>query len=205
MLKQKTNYKSRNDYKKGFTFIEVIIIFTIVFIMTAVVMSMSYKDRAKKVVDTTAREIVSSIRETQNNALTGKQKGNLQLPCDFSYNINPNAYSMTASMRSIDGDCGEKEIFVPATPLPEGVKMTAQAQGEGDSKWYDVSAITFDVPYGGVSFAVGDKTNDEYKGAEIVIEKNDKKYYICVHSIGLIEELGRLDIDGDEHACNFGS
>ncbi|GBE17245.1 hypothetical protein BMS3Abin15_01084 [bacterium BMS3Abin15] len=62
-----------NSKKKGFTFIEIVIIVVIIGIMTSVVLVSVGGNKSSKVVEIAAREIAGSIREAQNNALNGKQ------------------------------------------------------------------------------------------------------------------------------------
>ncbi len=200
--------------KKGFTFIEVIIIFTIIFIMTAVMMSMSYKERASKEITTVAHEVVASIREAQNNALTGKQRGNDQLPCAFKFGlVNLNSatpprytgYQMFHSARDLDGTCpvddatGVSTSFFNANKLPGGMTIFARGKDTNNVETKK-DHIIFKVPYGGFIIKDNGSDNEAYVGSDIIIEKGDKRYHICVHSTGLIEELGFKDA---EFACPF--
>ena len=179
-------------FKKGFTFLEVIIIVAIVFVMTAVMLSMSYKDRDKKEISSVARHVVASIRETQNNALTGKQKENDKLPCAFRLEFTGNSYQMKYQSREIDGDCedGYNNFFDPIILPP---KASFEIYIYGGSGWEGplsgARTIDFDVPYGLVTIDGG----SGYKGMEIDIVENGKRYVICVHSTGLVEELGIKD------------
>ena len=208
--------KNTNIYmnKKGFTFIEVIIIFTIIFIMTAVLMSSSYGERTTKEITTVASEVVASLRETQNNSLTGKQKANSKLPCAFKFGLvgsdgnslaKYNAYQMFYSGRILDEGCppddntGVNTPFFDAIKLPVSMKIWATAI-DTNSNTLRKDHIIFKVPYG--TFVIKDDSSDteEYNGIDIVIEKKSKKYHICVHETGLIEELGFNDADS---ACVF--
>lgn len=176
-------------YKKGFTFIEVIIIFTIVFIMTAILLSTSYKDRYRKELQAAAREVTASIREAQNNALTGKQKGSGTMPCAFQFYMNSNSYQIKHETRDLDSpNCnGGFNAFFDSVPLPNGVTMSATAFNPADpTHLYPANTIEFDVPYGKIT-ANGDP---KYSGIEIVLKKNNKYYHICLHTTGLIEDMG---------------
>jgi type II secretory pathway pseudopilin PulG len=202
--------------KKGFTFIEVITIMTIIFIMTAVMMTASYKGRDKKEIQAVAREVVASIRETQNNALTGKQKDNDKLSCAFKWAIvrpdsddKYHAYQMFYSSRSLDeAGCPADDknsvstAFQDAISLPKGVTIGTVAYNSGVPEDVFRDHIIFLVPYG--KFVVddgGEASSDvKYDGVDIRIEKDDKKYHICVHSTGLIEEIGYNE---DDFACEF--
>ncbi len=194
--------------KKGFTFIEVIIIFTIIFIMTSVLLGTSYKDRPKKEIETVAREVAATIRETQNNALTGKQKENDYMPCAFKFKIWHTSYEMFRSVRGIDTSCPlDDDIhitkpFLKPVQLPEGVQINSTTERYDATKSYTEDNIIFLVPYG--DFIVTQRNNNETdaKGIDVRIERNDgsEKYHICVHATGLIEEIGFND---DDFACSF--
>ena len=83
--------------------------------------------------------------------------------------------------------------------LPLDITVSAVAEpftGANDT----VQDVDFRVPYGDVSIG-GDST--QYGGVDFKIEKDDKYYHICVHSIGLVEELGFHDND-DDLVCEFG-
>jgi len=187
--------------KKGFTFIEMIIVITIIFIMTAVLMDLSFRDRAKKDVETSGRELTAAIRETQNNSLTGKQySGNDRLPCAFRFVVGEHTYTMQYQTRDIDGECAGWDTF-HTVKLPEGLTLSAYAYNPDQSTdWTSVDQITFDVPYGRVTIGDGGE-GAGYKGVEISLKKGDKRYVVCVHAIGLIEELGLQS--GEEHVCVF--
>jgi hypothetical protein len=62
--------------------------------------------------------------------------------------------------------------------------------------------IVFVVPYGRYVDPKSDPKAyvNPSKGTEVVISKDDKKYHICVHAIGLIEEIG---FNEEDHACAF--
>jgi len=189
--------------KKGFTFIEVIIIFTIIFIMTAVLMSTSYKGRATKELQATAREVTASIREAQNNALTGKNKGMNTLPCAFQFVIGGSSYQIMHETRDIDGDCrGSFDPFFDNVPLPKNTTMSARASDSKRSTgsgYADINVINFEVPYGKIIMPTSDGLPND--GTEIILVQDDKHYHLCVHSTGLIEDYG---ITGDAtEVCIF--
>ena len=179
-------------FKKGFTFLEVIIVVAIIFIMTAIMLSMAYGGRDKKEISSIARHVIASVRETQNNALTGKQKENDKLPCAFRLEFTGNSYQVKYQSRGIDEDCasGWSNFFDPIN-LPS--KANFEIYIYGGSGWEGplsgARTIDFDVPYGLVTID-GDSN---YKGMEIDIVENGKRYVICVHSTGLVEELGIKD------------
>ncbi len=69
--------------KKGFSFLEVIVVVSIILIMTSLVFIVSFKERNRKKVQAVSRETIAAIRESQNYSLTGKYRRNEGLPCAF--------------------------------------------------------------------------------------------------------------------------
>ena len=85
--------------------------------------------------------------------------------------------------------------------MPRNVSISAKAKNY-DKEINPSHNVNFRVPYGDVNIGGGAKLN---AGFELKVEKDDRAYYICVHSTGLIEELGFLkDIGEDDLACDFG-
>jgi type II secretory pathway pseudopilin PulG len=191
--------------KKGFTMIELIIIFTIVFIMTAILMSMSYKDRERKELQAVAREVTASIREAQNYSLTGKQTGTDTMPCAFQIALNKGSYQINHSTRALDAEnCNGatfKSFFANGlVELSNGVtieEIVAIDPSAPTAKPDIVNTIEFDVPYGKITI----NNDSKYSGAEIVLNKNDKYYHLCLHSTGLIEDKGITTSKG--YICVF--
>jgi type II secretory pathway pseudopilin PulG len=190
--------------KKGFTMIELIIIFTIVFIMTAILISMSYKDRERKELQAVAREVTASIREAQNYSLTGKQTGSGTMPCAFQIALNNGSYQINHATRKLDDQScsgGFSKFFASgAVELPLNVQMSVGAydpdrSGGIQTHWKEITNIDFDVPYGKITIGNDSKNT----GAEIVLDKNDKYYHICLHTTGLIEDKGIND--SDDYIC----
>ncbi len=169
--------------------------------MTAVLMSASYKDRAKKELQATAREVTASIREAQNNALTGKQKGTLTMPCAFQFQMNSGSYQIMQTVRKLDeADCSNaitKSFFNPVS-LPLNIEMETRAfDPNATSAINNGDIIDFDVPYGKITIG----GNSSYTGDEVILSKNNKFYHLCVHSTGLIEDHGITD--SADRVCPF--
>lgn len=191
--------------KKGFTFIEVIIIFTIIFIMTAVLLSTSYKDRYKKELQAAAREVTASIRETQNYALTGKQKGSGTMPCTFQFAVGGNTYQINHKVRNLDDpncDSASFEPFFDSVKLPLDVQLSALVYDHNASRngnqWDSASTIEFEVPYGKITV----DGSEDYDGIEVKLDRSGKYYYLCLYPTGMIEDLGLLE-DDDGEVCPF--
>jgi prepilin-type N-terminal cleavage/methylation domain-containing protein len=171
--------------QRGFSFLEMIIVIAIITIMTMVMFVVSFKDRATKEIETVAREVTAAIRETQNNALTGRQQGSDNLPCAFAFVLSGNSgYKVRGSYRQLESPCVPDEEFdnygeVLLSHNVANDKIQIAATSE---------FIVFTVPYG--KYIDQDTPNSD--GTEIVVSKDgdNRMYHICVHSTGLIEELG---------------
>jgi hypothetical protein len=173
--------------------------------MTAILISMSYKDRERKDIQAVAREVIASIREAQNYSLTGKQTGTGTMPCAFQIELKDDSYQINHSTRLLDDpNCGgafSKFFANGNVKLPLNVRMNVGAYNpdrpNGNPKhWEEITNIDFDVPYGKIT--IGDDA-DNNVGAEIILSKNDKHYHICLHTTGLIEDKGIND--SDDYIC----
>jgi hypothetical protein len=173
--------------------------------MTAILISMSYKDRERKELQAVAREVTASIREAQNYSLTGKQTGTGTMPCAFQIALNKGSYQINHSTRKLDAENCNGATFESFfangnVKLPLNVRMNVGAydpdwSGGNPTHWKQITNIDFDVPYGKITIGNDSKNT----GAEIVLDKNDKYYHICLHTTGLIEDKGIND--SDDYIC----
>lgn len=188
-------------YKKGFSFLEMIIIIAIIGIMTSVMLVISLKERTGKELEAVGREVTSAIREAQNNALTGKQQDNSKLPCAFLFETDGMTYHMKGSYRDVGAPCGsDYSLTSYATELNASTLDAEMTLTGTDSEGRISSYVGFIVPYGEY-FDAGISETNPSQGTQFVLEKDGEKYYICVHSTGLIEELGFLE--GSGTLCSF--
>lgn len=198
--------------KKGFSFLEVIIVVAIIVIMTMVMFVISFKDRSKKELEAVGREVAAAIRETQNNALTGRQQDNDNLPCSFAFETYDDGkkYRIVGTQRELGEDCptdtviGKYDhVFLEEDVSAQGMHITGEDSERRSSKY-----VIFSVPYGkyyddGSYDDLGTVNGELSTGTDFVITKdNDEthKFHVCVYSTGLIEELGFND---DPVACPF--
>ncbi len=191
--------------KKGFSLLEMIIIVAIIVIMTMVMFVISFKDRSTKELEAVGREVAAAIREAQNNALTGRQRGNDQLPCSFAFQITDGGggYSIRGTQRPSDDVCPDDEeiSFYNNIFLQENLSENDTHIAGTDSNGNASSHVIFTVPYGKY-YDSGTGATTPSTGTDFVITKDgeEKKFHVCVYSTGLIEELGFNDSDG---ACPF--
>lgn len=192
--------------KKGFSLLEMMIVVSIIITMTMTMFVISFKDRDKKELETIGRSVAAAIRETQNNALTGKQENDDGLPCAFRFVTTVTGFKVQGSFRKKDEGCAADDV----SAAYEGVNARLFAQddfakskieiiGRMSSDPDDTSdSIVFVVPHGKY---INLKTK-KADAVDFVIKNNkdDNRYHICVHATGLIEEIG---FDKNEFACKF--
>jgi prepilin-type N-terminal cleavage/methylation domain-containing protein len=116
--------KKNNKNKKGFSFIELMITIAIMGIMTTITLVSMNKGRELWAVKTAAREVAATVRETQNNALTGKGLKDQTTSCVFRFRwvVDSSNYFME--------DCKDQSYV-----LKNGVTFS------------NLGSITFEVPF----------------------------------------------------------
>lgn len=219
--------------RRGFSFMELMVVIAIIMIMTVVMLVISVQDRERKKYQAAGREVTAVVRETQNNALTGKQFITNELPCAMMFRSNGSVFEMRGSFRTLNTSCGNDVDFtgtytrqIMEEDLSQrNLKINVfnvtkdgtiqQANGGG------MAHIVFTVPYGkyiddlGVETWAGVNLNSMSQGAIIeIVDRNETNitspamaYRICVHSTGLMEEVGLVtqeDAGDDLKKCNFG-
>lgn len=209
--------------KRGFSFMELIVVIAIIMIMTVVMLVMSMRDRDNKKLEAVGREVTAAIRETQNNALTGKQFQNNELPCAMMFTTDGNNYSVKSSSRTLDTNCPADTNFaayvyefMSGDLSGRNVKMAVwNYTSASDAEKKNPAHIVFTVPYGKYidDIPLGGALNSPSKGAEIRImglgeedvDRPSSHYRICVHPTGLIEDMGIVQQGDDDPAkqCLF--
>jgi len=152
--------------KKGFSFIELLAVLTIMAIMTIV--ASVFMNAGRKSVEMAAREVAVTVREAQNFALTGKNTGNAGEKCTsytFSWVDGSANYKIEGT---IEAETGCK---TQSYSLKNGVKFT----NEG--------TFTFAVPF---SFVAGSFSEDGYKN--INLQKGNDCFHVKVFSSGVVSE-----------------
>jgi type II secretory pathway pseudopilin PulG len=209
---QNKDKKTRYFHKmrRGFSLLEMVIIVAIIAIMTSVMMVITFKERDTKELETAGREIVAAIREAQNNALTGKQQGP-GLPCAFRFwTDGVSRYRVEGSYRALNQNCSDNDfadgnyaegsggkVFMEKDLSDDRIGISGFTSNEKSDSGggHESHSVVFVVPYGKFIDAESEDIVEPSIGTEFILEKNEKMYHICVHSTGLIEELGFVDDD----------
>ncbi len=184
MIKQK-NIKNKN-FKKGFTLVELLIVIAIIGIMTAVLLVSMSKGGVNNTLKVAGRQLSGALRESQNYALTGKQKEEGSYPCAFKFSVEPLAdgvyYNIKYASRSINEQCGQDEGGYIFEDFVGPVKFVGVES-------VSVKEIIFTVPH--ATYTPIDQDAEEQ--TEFIIEKKGKKYKVVIYASGRIEELGFVD------------
>jgi prepilin-type N-terminal cleavage/methylation domain-containing protein len=150
--------KKNSKNKKGFSFIELMITIAIMAIMTTVTLVSMNKGRELWAVKTAAREVAATVREVQNNALTGKGLTASSASCNYTFSWTT-AATPPANVYNITG-CRTQSYT-----LKNGVSFS----GSGGS-------LSFSVP-----FSITSEAN-------IKLNKGSSDYYVCVYASGIVKE-----------------
>ena len=179
--------------KKGFTFIELMVVIAIIGIMTAVILVSQQDTKNARTVQTAGRNLTATIRELQNNAVTGKQivdASSTKVICGYgiivsggnSYDLFYNYYDKGTPNANCDSvgttyDNSKSSKYVSASKFGNNVTT-------GTSM-----TVFYSVPYGSV--AAADAANAFLPLPKpITLTFNSKNYLVCIYPSGRIEEPG---------------
>lgn len=151
--------------KKGFSFLELIIVVAIIGIMTVAAFVSLYGAKESKSVEIAAREVAAAIREAQNNALTGKIVNSGEYPCQFSFVSSPSSAYQIEYGYHTGSECG---VITYAYNLQNGAVFSGSV------------TISFGVPHATVGL--------EADPTKIEVTKGTSTYSVCVYSSGRVIE-----------------
>ncbi|OGI16651.1 MAG: hypothetical protein A3J63_02145 [Candidatus Moranbacteria bacterium RIFCSPHIGHO2_02_FULL_40_12b] len=178
------NYKIENFFRRGFSFIELIIAMAIFGIMTAAMLVSLLGGKDAKAVEVAAREVAAAIREVQNNALTGKQDSanpsrKICRWLMYTYSNTPNY-----TVYYYYGDCtiSFQQVYFNAS-LKNNVNFLTSDN------------VSFKLPHG-TAESFGSPMSNPVKITLKSTNNATIKYTVCVYPSGRVEE-----ISGDPGTC----
>jgi len=164
------NCKIENFFRKGFSFLELMIVIAIIGIMTVAAFVSLHGAKESKSVEIAAREVAAAVREAQNNALTGKIMNLGEYPCQFSFkNSLPDTYEIEYKFHNGGGCSGTTAALYASYNLQDGVTFSGSPQ-----------TISFDIPHA--------TNNIGAIPTGIIVSKGSSTYRVCVYSSGRVIE-----------------
>jgi len=135
--------KNRNNIKKGFSLVEMLIVFAIMMIMIA--MLLSKNNSAKSDTEAAAQQIAAQLRSLQNSALTGMQATNdagtiTSSVCTFEFD----GTAKTSYVAKYYRECS----FLPVTEAFKTLSIVTLHNVE-----INAGRMTFQSPHGNVGGA----------------------------------------------------
>jgi len=155
---------------QGLTLIELLIVFAIISIVSAIVLLNFSTNRSQKQVEMAAREVSGVFHEAQNYSLTGKQAVPGTSPCKFTVSWAASSYSIVYWYKDASGNCVLQSNFRTYV-LSNGVTFS-------NSNNLDTSGFT--LPHAATLF-----------GSTLAVNLVKSGYYrsVCVSTSGLISEV----------------
>jgi prepilin-type N-terminal cleavage/methylation domain-containing protein len=162
-MKEHKNIK-KYTFKKGFSIIELVIAVAIIVIMSSVIIISLTDSKDQQSLKTAAREVAAAIRDTQNNALAGKNAGGTCKKYCFNTAAGSSNYT-TGGNTCNGGGCPVSNLS-----LKNGVTFAA------------ASSMSFAIPRG--------DPGDFSSGTSLSVQltKGGSSYYVCVSAVGYVYE-----------------
>lgn len=175
---------------KAFTLTELMVVAAIISIMVVVTIVSLGGSKDNKALEMAAREVGATIREAQNNTLTGKQPvpGTLACGHGFLKEVGDDTYKLFLNFPIINNDCSTANRgHNPGQATPYVTKTLANKIKFAGNP---ADAIYFQMPHGTVFDKNGTQLNSGSAWRIILVSSVDasKKYTICVYSSGNVEE-----------------
>lgn len=108
---------------KAYTLIEVSVVIAIIGIVSAILLVNPGSSRSVRDLANTGQEIVSVLREAQNDALAGFQGSSSYKPCGFKFWWNSTTYKVIYQYKQGDACTGESDLRV--YQLSNGVSFSS--------------------------------------------------------------------------------
>jgi len=216
------NSKIRNKNSKlesGFSLVEMVVVMAIIAILTTISATAFYSSRKQAVVNSTAQDILSTIREAQNKSVSvmSSKNGDDAKIWAFSSDPNNGEYSLVyyAPTRDEDVKTGLGAAPERTEVLPAGVSVTA-------SRYSNNPTVAFTSPFGSAYLIDGfhdgmdvcsfttestRPAKDYYistgstAGCDFASTENNRNYEVVltVHLDGAADALIRIKTSGDAY------
>ncbi len=182
-------FKKKSWKKAGFTLVELLIVAAIVILMTGALISVVVNsNKAATEVESAAEQLVSKLKNLQNNAVNGDISNNgLNTICSFSF--------FTGSRAETGNDAG-RYALVETPCAPGGVSTSVVGfltTGDNNKVTASAATATFSVPFGAVS------------GSTLVtLTAGAENYFVCIAVGGLVNGVagpGQANIYAMKDGC----
>ncbi len=160
---------------RGFSLVEVMTVIAFIGIMVAITFVSFSGKRDETALNVATREVATSVRLAQNNALSGvKELGNDSGLCrHIARGIDSSSYEISVrQLRSGGIDCSKSSDTIDASL----------------NRYVLSSGVTFYLPSWTVSFGVPRGEVLESTNQNIVLQKNGKYSAVCVLTSGIVVE-----------------
>lgn len=172
---------SLKKYFQGFTVIEMVVVMAIIAITSSIVIVSITAERATREAERNAHVLTSNLRQMQNYALSGRSDTTTQENCFYGIRfISSSQYSLVNYYRS-GGTCNSYNTIATVN-LVAGVTFT----GIGSYPTIFAFSLPRAEVYTGTSGALSLLGATQLIG----LTKAGKNSYLCLYSVGRIEERG---------------
>lgn len=198
--------------ERGFTLVELLIVCIIIGIMTAVILVSLQGNHDQKAVETEGRKLAATLREVQNNALTGKLTGQTPSPtlalCYAEFQVdsstNPPTYSEYQTTRG--AACPAPADLKDATLTPINTFKIGNTVSMGDPGIG--KKIFFSAPFGHIFYFDSGTSYPEYTIASgsamnYVLTKGSANFTVCLCPAGKVVEVSGTTNDGCKTICQI--
>ena len=165
MLSLKTK---NNIILRGYTLIELLMVIAITSIVSTVIINSFSTSRIKGDLDAAGREVVTIMRQAQNDALTGRQYIANKQPCRFQVSWDTSTYTNTFWYLDASGVCNTSSVIKSYTL-------------KNNTVFSSTDNLYFTPPHGTAFF-----TNAAAASSATEITKEGSSQVVCVYATGLI-------------------